>query len=359
MVSAFTIAARSLLLVVVVSAVSAFKMARGAAKKTSVSLVAFTPTQEELAAARKILSTLDVKGHKSKDNAMRQFCLSNADAAGDNSSIVQSSGDKRAEYVCKYLAYQTAKKSGRLTTVRQNVNEDMKHLDVLRWNKFKCLKEVGLITFDAWIASKKLDYESDPVTGLATEDLRVYLVPTSWTRVSTGSKDHLQLDSEMAASAQDLANFESMRLADGGGSGSAGSSSGGGTIEVNGVIVKKEGATAVDELKAKVAEFTEARNEHLMSLSTTVTELQILSVTAASSKFTAPVADSATTLVAKVGKVKKGMEKWLMDPTSLKENGLETLMQQVLTVLAEKADLMKIAEKQGIAVAGSKKRKNA
>ena len=125
MVSASAIAARSLLLVVVVSAVSAFKMARGAAKKTSVSLVAFAPTQEELAAARKILSTLDVKGHKSKDNAMRQFCLSNADAAGDNSSIVQSSGDKRAEYVCKYLAYQTAKKSGRLTTVRQNVTEDM------------------------------------------------------------------------------------------------------------------------------------------------------------------------------------------------------------------------------------------
>ena len=328
-------------------------MARGAAKKTSVSLVAFTPTQEELSAARKILASLDAKGHKSKDNAMRQFCIGNADSAGDNSGILKSSGDQRAEYVCKYLAFQTAKKSGRLTTVRQNVNEDMSHSDVLEWNKFKCLKEVGQITFDAWIASDKLKYVPDAVTGLDTEDLRVYLVPTSWTRTSSGSKDHLQLDSEGQASAQDLANFESMRLAEGGGSGGGGGSDGGS----DGTIAKKEGSTAVDELKAKKAEFTAARNDHLMSLSTAVTELQILSVTAANSKFTAPVADSATTLVSKVNKVKKGMEKWLMDPSSLKDNGLETLMQQVITVLAEKADLMKIAAGQGIAAAGGKKRK--
>ena len=211
------------------------------------------------------------------------------------------------------------------------------------------------MTFDSWIDSGKLPSIPDPITGLNTEELRVYLVPSSWTRETTGSMDRQQMEGESVATQQDLANFESVRAADGGGSGSSGGSSSGGAngggigASTTGTIVKTEGGKVMQQLKDKVEQFTAEKNQHLMTLLTTVTELHILSTTAQGSKFTAPVADTVATLVTKVTKVKKSMGKWLMEPSSLKDKGLEVLMQQVFTVLAQKADLAEMAAKMGIA----------
>ena len=82
-------------------------------KKDSVSLVAFTPSPDELQAARTLLKHADSKQKKAKINSMNVFLKTNDNP--DNAGIVALPAAKRAEYIAKYMAYQMAKKSGTLT----------------------------------------------------------------------------------------------------------------------------------------------------------------------------------------------------------------------------------------------------
>ena len=68
-------------------------------QKKPVDLTAFQPTAEELAAARQILSNVDRKGFKAKDNAMRQFVLSNC--TDDNKKALSTAGTERQEYIAR------------------------------------------------------------------------------------------------------------------------------------------------------------------------------------------------------------------------------------------------------------------
>ena len=128
-----------------------------AKKDAVVSLVSFVPTDDELKAARAMLSGSDAKGRKSKTNAMNAFLAANADANDDNKMVLKMEpGPEKTAYVEKYMAYQTAKKAGRMVCSRVNVVEKVKMKDTLPWNAFKCKQEVGEDTFAEWLKSEKI-----------------------------------------------------------------------------------------------------------------------------------------------------------------------------------------------------------
>ena len=76
----------------------------------SISLTTFTPTEEELSAARSLLKHADAKSKKAKGNSMGVFLKANV--AGDgNVDILALPKSERSAYLEKYMAYQSAKKS--------------------------------------------------------------------------------------------------------------------------------------------------------------------------------------------------------------------------------------------------------
>ena len=90
-----------------------------------VSLMAFTPTEDELKAARQVLARAYKRQHKSVENAMGAFLKGNP---GDgNAEIANTAADNRSQYIEKYLCYQTAKKPGRLSNSRSNIAEQLAH----------------------------------------------------------------------------------------------------------------------------------------------------------------------------------------------------------------------------------------
>ena len=103
----------------------------------------------------------------------------------------------------------------------------------------------------------------------------------------------------------------------------------------------------------------------MMILSSSVTELKLLTVAAAEHKFTMPISESSKSLVDKFNNNLKTLEQWVTEPSCLKDKGLLALSGQVATVMAEKHDLMSWAKKfPGLLSSGSgsgttRRRKNA
>ena len=322
-----------------------------APKSKPVSLMTFAPTESELAAARALLSGADAKKTKSLKNSMDKFLRDNA---GDgNSSIAAMDVGKRFAYIEKYLCYQTAKKSGRMINTRSNVVEKLAKADVVEWNEFRCVKEVGQVTFGEWILSGKLPWIADHVTGSDAKHMRLHLVPQKWLSNTIGEKDEQRMESDGVATSDDLQNFESLRGPDG-------ASSSGGDLGVVGI--KPEPKSQADIEKEVVEVFSSQRNEKLIQLNQIQTELKILSVTASESRQTALIGEDALVLSKKMTKVSKSLEQWITEPGSLKDQGLLVLVRQYNALVVEKQDLDDWAAKMkigGEAAKGAKKARKA
>ena len=179
---------------------------------SAISLVQFVPTEEELAATRSMLSAADPKAKKSKTNAMMAFLATNKSADGNEGVMALPTGPEKSAYVERYMAFQAAKKSGRMSSSRVNATEKVVFQDKLHWNEFKCMQEVGEATFTAWVASGKLGWGPCPVTGSTEEHMRIYYVPKNWTREAQTEKDSVAIDIDGVVTAQDVEDFASMRV---------------------------------------------------------------------------------------------------------------------------------------------------
>ena len=319
------------------------------AKKT-LSLVDFAPTAEELQAARTLLKGADAKMKKSKVNSMNQFLSANAND-GNTQIAKTKAGPEKTEYIAKYIAYQSAKKSGRLINTMSNISEDLVHNDFLPMNYWKMCKEFGDKTADAWIAHG-IDYDPDPVTNSSELEFRVYKVPQKWTRKTTGQSDKMVLEADGSAGAEEIANFESMR----GSSGSGGT----GTIPI-----KEEPKTKEELAKIEGKEFVAQSQTVLSELNSAIVHLKLLEATAKANAMTIPIAERAKHLCTKTGKVAKAVEQLVVNADSVKDNGLVVLMQSVKVNRSEREDLNGWAEKLDVNIChgandgGRKKRKRA
>ena len=249
------------------------RMAAG--KKAGVELGKFTPTAEELQSARDILAAADAKQKKSKMAAMVAFAKANTAAPDGNDSVLASRGEDRQDYLLKYVAYMGRKKGtiSKVITANSHENARSSVTQFHRWSRHEMEREVGMKKASLWIESGKLgDPIPDRITGSTDPDVVEYRVPVSWTSQAENSSDAMHIGGSGEATAEDLANLQSVQLQpekmpDGAGSSGgsceakkAGSGSGqpiddavaGGAADAQ---IKKEGvANPADEGKAKEKE---------------------------------------------------------------------------------------------------------
>ena len=274
------------------------------AKKTgSVSLCSFVPSEDELVAARSILASADAKQRKSKINAMNVFLTANKEAPG-NADVIKAVGKEREAYIEKYMAYQQAKKTGRLVHTRQNTNEKSRFSDVHQWNAWKCKQEVGPETFQTWIDSGKLPYIPDTLTKSDAEHMRIYQAPMAWTRQAIGQKDTASLENDGAATSADIDNFDSVRAEDAESSGNTADGKGGGGK----IIVKGEVKTNAELQQDAAKVFIEQKTENMTMLATTITHLKIMAAAASGNKFSQSLSDAAN-VVQKILQVPEGIRR--------------------------------------------------
>ena len=75
-----------------------------------ISLAKFTPTEDELAAARTLLRSATTSQRNGKVNAMNQFLDANTEGEGNSDIRKEKPGEKNTVHIARYIAYQVAKK---------------------------------------------------------------------------------------------------------------------------------------------------------------------------------------------------------------------------------------------------------
>ena len=67
----------------------------------AISLAAFTPTDDEIAAARTLLRATDAKTKKSKQNSLAQFLAGNKSGKGNEELLALKPGEEKTEAIAK------------------------------------------------------------------------------------------------------------------------------------------------------------------------------------------------------------------------------------------------------------------
>lgn len=75
-----------------------------------ISLAAFTPTDEEIGAARTLLRAIDAKMKISKQNSLTQFLSGNKGGKGNEELLALKPGEEKTEAIATCIAYKNAKK---------------------------------------------------------------------------------------------------------------------------------------------------------------------------------------------------------------------------------------------------------
>ena len=119
----------------------------------------FQPTDEECQAAEAIVAGLSTDQRKLKNRAMMQYAKANEDKA----AIEAKDTDKRG-YIVKYLALQTAKSKGRISSSGKQYENKKKVEKEQPMTRFMIEKDFGPDVAELWIGSKKLPTRPDPVT---------------------------------------------------------------------------------------------------------------------------------------------------------------------------------------------------
>ena len=324
--------------------------------KASVSLASFTPTEEEIAAARTLLRTADTKLKKSKTNSFTQFLTANKGCAKNAEMLGLKPGEDKTEAIAKYIAFQNAKKTGRLTHNRGNIEANTKFNDSIPMNKFKMTTEFGKETTDDWIASGKLTPEPDPITGSTADHMLIYQIPVAWRRTASGTEDRQDMVTEGALTDKGIQDFESMRA-------DQEPSSGSGQKQV--VKIEKSKEDIEKERKEAEAEkigvFDNNKQNILMELNSAVMSLKLLEATAGTHIFTKPIGEAASKLRSKTVKLAKAMEDYVINATCLRDKGHVVLMSQVSVNEKEREDLNAWAAELGLvhaAPSGKRARKS-
>jgi len=116
---------------------------------------------------------VDDKGMKSKMASMVAF-VKKTDSPS-NAAILASRGQERMEYLLKYLVHAMRKHKTSSTVSNSHTVDDKSHVDHHQWSQYEMEKAVGKAKSDLWIASGKLTWVPDRVTGSEKEDCIFYV----------------------------------------------------------------------------------------------------------------------------------------------------------------------------------------
>ena len=319
------------------------------------SLIAFEPSGTEIARATEIVAQASKSKKKSMNNAMLQYVRSN-DGAADQSSISDSRGDTRENYILKYLALQVAKTAGRLRSGSTQEFATEKTQRITPMYLFQMEKEFGKDVVKTWIDSKKLDdkWQADEVTGSTEPHMRLYQIPTSWLDKRDKKTDHLELTGDRGATKEDLANFESMPEIE---LGTRSSSSkgpektvalvaAGQNANAPTVDIKVEKKTPTEIAKERKEAFAADPQEQFSILQEYQTTLTVIREAGKSSIFSQATADQAKKTLEKVSKAMLATEKIMIDGMPESDKPIMALLASITKIENEVKLVKEWAQKQ-------------
>ena len=315
-----------------------------APKVGAVDLAKFTPTPEEMQAARTILNSSDEKRKRSGMAAMTQFLKRNPCDSTD--MISASRGNERLDYLARYLAYQQRKSKGTTTSASIAFQDDIAHADYMFWSEYEIKKQVGEEKAHAWISSGKLTYKPDRVTGLDTPALREYRVPVLWLRTTEGKRDSICVKNDSETAQGDLGNVTSLAP-------SASRAKG----ELEELKVKAEPRSEEEILKDKVSTFRKEAGINLRRLQDIRLNIAKVSAQTQTSKYTEALATDAKKIELKNAKLVKALERLAVNPDDVKDEEVPTLMKAVDQHFNEAAKIFEWGEKLGIEMTYTKKKR--
>lgn len=164
------------------------------AQKTLLSNV--NPTKEEIEAAKATLANSDAKAMRSKMGSLSHFLKQHPDCSAEGAR-----GDKRKDFLLKFLVHQARSKQGSLGSEWQLTSNNQKNKDVHWWSSHKMDQELGHSKAEGWRAVLKP--QPDSLTGSTAPDHVEYPVPVNWERMSEAEIRALKLQGEQQEATED------------------------------------------------------------------------------------------------------------------------------------------------------------
>ena len=177
-------------------------------------LAKLKPTQEELDAARKILTSANEKELKSKRASMSAWLRQCAD---ENNEVASSAGDQRRQFLEKFLILQMRAKAGQKKVVgsKEHTSANAKYRENRWMSEDKMDQELGKHKATEWRNSGLLVTRADRITGSTDRFMIEYQIPEDWARCTMEDLQKLKLETETAdATEEDLRLVNQIDMAD-------------------------------------------------------------------------------------------------------------------------------------------------
>ena len=175
------------------------------------SLAKFEPTEEELAAARAILSQCDKSKAHSRMQSMANWLKRNEEGEG-NKKIMASRGNDRMEYLSKYMAWQMRRGTNSLTSTTTATEGKRHEATTKAKTEFQLRKEFGDAMFEYWKSSGLLRKHPNRVTGSMEDDVCEWLVTDEEFVKSKGWQQGSEVKSTGDCKLEDQANIGALGL---------------------------------------------------------------------------------------------------------------------------------------------------
>ena len=311
----------------------------------------FTPTPQELQQAREVLAQAGNKGRKSKTNSMLAWLKDNP-CPEATSSRAESREFWLAKFVCMQLAAKT-----KTSNVSQEFSSSKANMqDVYYWAKEQMIMELGEHKTTAWISSGLLPHRPCSLTGEDTEFLREYTIPINWSRMTADDLRKWSLQSEGAATEEDLKLMAELCPSNGAGS------SGDGAEGEAGVLVKqepKEPLSKEESAKKELDIFMAGVDSHIENtLQMELAAKKMIGnrdfLDTKHQKYTEGLADDLTAHATVLGRLQTVLKKCLSKKPDTSK--VPCLLAHISSLQETHAQLVTVASKFGLAKVGTKRR---
>lgn len=310
-------------------------------KQAGVKLSSVKPSPEELAKAKAILTSVDSKAKKSKMASMAHYLKEHP---GLNDEVTKSRGLDKQQYLENFLVHQLRLKQATKQSENSHevVSKSSQHQKV-RWLSEEVMdREIGATKAAHWRASGKLASRADSVTGSTEAAFVEWACPEDWDEWMKGETNSYAIKTNAEADEDD---HILLKEATGRGSSST-------TSEVE---VKAEEKTAEEKLEDRARQLVNDPRPTLRKFQDYKLECERLVELANGVKYADGIAQDASKLIPKVGKLLKLLTTMSTKPETVKLSEVKDVVKSDDILSAQYLEIRDWGEKFGLIAKGKKR----
>ena len=308
------------------------------------SLADVKASAEELAAAKKIIETLDPKARRSKMQSMAAFLRGNS--TPENAAVLATRGEAREKYLLEYLTHINRRKASATTVSSSSKSSSTtKGGSQATWmSAFEMDATYGSAKGSAWRSSGKLTKRADPLTGSMEEDVVEYKVSRDFDLSETVETKEMVVCASGDCDMGDLENVNAMKQAE--------------TQALLGdddqPLVKKEPKSDSDLETERVTRLLADPSIEIKRFQSALVDLEELSPKLESLKYGAELFADCGKAIARITKIVKNLKRLVATPKEVQRGEVPKLLQVMdkefdhiknIKVWASKFGLMKQGQK--------------